>query len=148
MPAVRYGTALLSVVLLWCAESLTFQNVPLAFRHQSSPTDQKYLLETMGAGIAVADVDGDGRLDLFFVNGAVLPANRVKYPNRLYRNLGNWRFVDVTDQWGLRGQGYGMGVAAGDYNNDGRTDFYVTGFERNYLYRNTGSKFEEVAVRA
>ena len=64
---------------------------------------------------------------------------------RLYRNLGNWRFEDVTSKWGIGGDGFGMGVAVGDYDNDGRPDLYVTAVGRNFLYRNTGSKLVEVA---
>jgi hypothetical protein len=108
----------------------------IRFRHQASRTSQKYLIETMGSGVAWLDYDGDGKLDLFFVNGAGLadPILRGKSPdkvdprywNRLYRNTGHGAFVDVTQRAGLKGEGYGMGAAVGDYDNDGRPDLYVT----------------------
>lgn len=127
----------------------------IAFHHFASPTNEKYLPETMGSGVGIVDVDNDGLLDLFLVNGADFSTQGLSprktqptFANRLYRNLGNWRFEDVTDKWGARGEGFGMGVAVGDYNNDGRPDLYITAFGRNYLYRNTGSKFTEVAIAA
>ena len=113
-----------------------------------SPTSQKYLIETMVGGVAMFDYDGDGWLDLFFVNGAalddpMLPGKQPdksdpKYWNRLYRNNRDGTFTDVTEQAGVRGHSYGMGVAIGDYNNDGRPDIFVTNFGRNILYRNNG----------
>ncbi len=113
----------------------------IPFHHSANPTDRKHLPETMGSGVAVVDIDDDGRLDVFFVNGGGVSP-------RLYRNLGNWRFEDVTSKWGVGGGGFGMGVAAGDYDNDGRTDLFVTTVGRNFLYRNTGSKVLEVATAA
>src|SRR3954467_2641313 len=94
--------------------------VGIRFRHQASHTSQKYLIETMGSGVAWLDYDGDGKLDLFFVNSAALadPILRGKSPdkvdprywNRLYRNTGHGAFVDVTQRAGLKGEGYGMGA--------------------------------------
>ncbi|MES1257342.1 MAG: CRTAC1 family protein [Acidobacteriota bacterium] len=120
----------------------------VAFRHDAGRTSQKYLPEAMGAGVALFDYNGDGRLDLFFVNGAALrdPMPPGAAPdksgplfwNRLYRNNPDGTFTDVTAAAGLQGQGYGMGVATGDYNNDGFPDLYVTGFGANTLYRNNG----------
>jgi enediyne biosynthesis protein E4 len=129
-----------------------FENVAsragVRFRHQAGKTSQKYLPETMGAGVAMFDYNNDGLLDLFFVNGAALkdpmPAGAEpdksdsRYWNRLYRNNGDGTFTDVTERAGLQGEGYGMGVAAGDFNNDGWPDLYVTNFGRNILYRNNG----------
>ena len=129
------------------------------FRHQASPTSQKYLLETMGSGVALFDCDGDGRLDLFFVNGAhildpmpkaSLPAKTdPQYWNRLYHQKSDGTFEDITQTSGLPGQDYGMGVAVGDYDNDGREDLYVSAFPRNKLYHNEGNcKFADVTDAA
>ena len=119
------------------------------FVHAASPTSQKYLIETMGAGVAVFDADNDGRLDLFFVNGAriqdpmpqgALPdKSEARFHNRLFRQRPDGRFEDVTARAGLQGQGYGMGVAVGDYDNDGYEDLYVTAIGGNRLYHNAGN---------
>ena len=133
--------------------------VGIQFQHQASRTSQKYLIETMGAGVAWLDYDGDGWLDLFFVNGAALedpqPEGKLpdksdaRYWNRLYRNNGGETFEDVTEDSGLRGEGYGMGVAVGDYDNDGRPDLYVTNFGMNLLYHNEGNgTFKDVTEHA
>ena len=106
------------------------------FDYQSSHTSKKYLIETMGAGAALFDYDNDGRLDVFLVNGAPLedptPLGRIpkktgpKSWNRLFHQKADGTFEDVTEKAGLQGQGYGMGVAVGDYDNDGYEDLYVT----------------------
>jgi enediyne biosynthesis protein E4 len=121
----------------------------LDFKQSGSPTSVKYLLETMGGGVAVFDYDNDGRLDIFFTNGALLkdPMSRSEIPekterrfwNRLYHQKPDGLFEDVTERSGLRGSGYSMGVAAGDYDNDGSVDLYVTGYGANILYRNLGN---------
>ncbi len=129
------------------------------FRHQASPTSQKYLLETMGGGVAIFDFDNDGLPDLFFVNGAQIDdpmgnhasprkANS-KFWNRLYRQNKDGTFSDVTTGAGLAGQGYGTGVAIGDYDNDGREDIFVAGYGHNTLYHNNGDgTFTDVTVSA
>src|SRR6266699_2997293 len=118
----------------------------LDFMHRNSPTSQKYLIETMGGGVALLDYNNDGLLDIFLVSGGklddpvILPANFSRrdpvYWNRLYRQNRDGSFTDVTAVAGLAGVGndYGMGVAVGDYNNDGFADLYVTGYGRNTLY--------------
>jgi len=133
--------------------AVTFMDVArelgIHFQHQSSPTSQKYLLETMGSGVALFDCDNDGRLDVFFVNGAriddPMPKGAVpkkddpRYFNRLYHQKADGTFEDITEKSGLAGSGYGMGVAVGDYDNDGNEDLYVTGYPQNHLYHNNGS---------
>src|SRR5712692_4980646 len=129
------------------------------FQNESSRTSRKYLLETMTGGAAMFDFDGDGRLDLFFVNGAALegpmPAGKLpdksdpRFWNRLYRNNGDGTFTDVTEKAGVAGRGYGMGVAVGDYDNDGRADLYVTNYGENILYHNNGDgTFTDVTRKA
>jgi enediyne biosynthesis protein E4 len=134
----------------------------LNFVHRNSPTSQKYLIETMGGGVALLDYNNDGLLDIFFVNSGRLgdpvkpPAQFSRsdpaYWNRLYRQNRDGSFTDVTAQAGLGLAGdtnYGMGVATGDYDNDGFTDLYVTSYGRNVLYRNNGDgTFRDVTARA
>lgn len=120
----------------------------ISFEYMSSHTSQKYLPETMGAGVALLDYDNDGRLDIFLVNGAPLadptPKGTIpqktgpKYWNRLYHQKPDGTFEDVTEKAGLQGAGYGMGVAVGDYDNDGFEDLYVTALGGNKLYHNNG----------
>lgn len=118
----------------------------------NSPTPEKHMIETMAGGIAVFDFDGDGRPDIFFTNGATLPSlekSGPQYWNRLYRNEGGMKFRDVTKEAGVAGEGYSMGAAAADYDNDGRPDLFVAGVNRNFLYRNLGNgKFEDVTAKA
>jgi hypothetical protein len=132
--------------------------VVLPFRHHSGRTSRKYLIEAMSGGVAAFDFDGDGRTDVFFVNGAklddpmslgALPDKSAgQYWNRLYRNTGGG-FEDVTERAGVAGRGYGMGVAVGDFDNDGWPDLYVTNYGGNVLYRNEGGgHFRDVTERA
>ncbi len=121
----------------------------ITFRHAASKTRVKFLPETMGGGVAIFDADGDGRLDLFFTNGAAAsegttsarpPDKREpRFWNRLYRNLGGWKFQDVTERSGLAGSRYDFGAAVADYDNDGDIDLHVTGLGGNTLFRNNGS---------
>jgi hypothetical protein len=124
----------------------------IEFRLENHATSDKHLIETMPGGIAAFDYNDDGRTDLFFTNGASVPALVKQHPrdsNRLYRNDGGLRFTDVTAQAGLEGEGYSMGASAADYDNDGDVDLFVAGVGRNLLYRNTGrGTFEEVTARA
>ncbi|HTS64832.1 MAG TPA: CRTAC1 family protein [Candidatus Acidoferrales bacterium] len=122
------------------------------FNLENSPTDRKHLIETMPGGIAIFDFDGDGRPDIYFTNGASVPSLEKassKYWNRLYRNEGNLKFRDVTEEAGVAGAGYSMGAAAADYDNDGRPDLFVAGVNRNTLYHNLGNgRFEDVTARS
>ena len=132
------------------------------FTQESSATSNKYLIETMGGGVALLDYDNDGRLDIFFTNGARLedpmPEGKLpdksdrKYWNRLYHQNADGTFTDVTVRAGVSGasQGfYGMGVAVGDYDNDGLEDIYVTGYGGNTLYHNNGNgTFTDVSEKA
>ncbi|PWT91683.1 MAG: RNA-binding protein [Blastocatellia bacterium] len=103
----------------------------------------------MGGGVAIFDYDNDGRMDLFFTNGALLKEgmakdaapdkSEAKFWNRLYHQKIDGTFEDVTVRAGLKGDGYSMGVAAADYDNDGNVDLFVTGYKGNHLYRNTGA---------
>ena len=107
------------------------------FIHTNGASAEKYLVETMGSGAALLDIDEDGFLDLFLVDGGVA-VGRSGARHRLYRNLQHGRFEDVTAKSGIRHAGYGMGACAGDVDNDGRIDLYVTNYAANTLYRNTG----------
>ena len=119
---------------------------------RNASTPAKHQIETMPGGLAAFDYDNDGRVDLYFVNGASQPELKkidASYANRLYRNLGNWQFEDVTERAGVAGEGFGIGVAAGDYDNDGFIDLFITGVNRDILFRNRGDgRFEDVTAKA
>ncbi|MBL8230645.1 MAG: VCBS repeat-containing protein [Bryobacterales bacterium] len=124
---------------------VTFERKALPFQLEHFPTPTKQLVSTMAGGLAVFDYDNDGRPDLFFTNGAEIPSLRKtgsRFWNRLYRNLGDWQFADVTDQAGLQGEGFSIGAAAGDFDGDGWVDLFVAGAGRNLLYRNQRGRFE------
>jgi hypothetical protein len=137
------------------------RTVGIDFEQANSATPNKYLLETMGGGVALLDYDNDGRLDVFFTNGARLedPMPEGKAPdksarlfwNRLYHQNADHTFTDVTEKAGLTGMPqnrYGMGVAVGDYDNDGFGDLYVTGYGGNTLYHNDGDgTFRDVTAK-
>ncbi len=129
------------------------------YNYFSSHTSMHYLVETMGGGVALFDYDNDGRLDIFMVSGAPLQDPTPKgsipqktgpnYWNRLYHQKADGTFEDVTDKAGLEGAGYGMGVAVGDYDNDGFEDLYVTAYGGNKLYHNKGDgTFTDVTEKA
>ena len=129
------------------------------FKQQASPTSRKYLLETMGSGVALFDYDNDGRLDIFFANGAriddPMPKGAIPkkdgpaYWNRLYHQKPDGTFEDVTEKAGVAGTGYSTGVAVGDYDNDGLDDLFVAGYGHSTLYHNNGDgTFTDVTASA
>ena len=124
----------------------------LKFKQDSTASDQKYYLETMGTGVAWIDYDQDGLMDLFFVQSAATDAYQPPHPLRcaLYHNNGDGTFTDVTERAGVGGEGhYGQGVAVADYDNDGYPDLYVTGYDRAILYHNNGDgTFTDVTAKA
>ncbi len=110
-----------------------------------------HVLESGGNGVALFDYDGDGRLDIYLVTAAQLtPAReRIAHRNALYRNLGGWKFEDVSKHAGVDAAAWGNGVCAGDVDDDGNLDLYVTNWGSNFLFRNRGDgTFEEVAARS
>jgi len=116
------------------------RDTKIAFKHTDGSSGRRYLVETVSAGLALFDCDNDGYVDIYFLNGAPLKGAQGKKPpaNALYRNNRDWTFTDVTKQSGLGDTGYGLGVAVGDYDNDGDQDVYVTNYGPNVLYRNNG----------
>jgi enediyne biosynthesis protein E4 len=137
----------------------------LNFHHFTGATGEYYMPEIMGSGVALFDYDNDGDLDVYLIQGSTFdpaqdphhskfpPAPGWKPGNCLFRNLlketGKLQFVDVTDQAGVGHVGYGMGVAVGDYDNDGFQDLYVTNFGHNVLYHNNGNgTFTDVTAKA
>jgi hypothetical protein len=115
-------------------------------------TPDKPLIDSTLGGVALLDFDNDGFLDIFFTNGARIPTLEKDDPafyNRLYRNNRDGTLTDVTERAGLRGEGYSMGVAVADFDNDGWTDLYVTGVNRNILYHNNGDgTFTDITEQA
>ena len=130
----------------------TIEASKIHFILKNSVSPQRYSIETMTGGVALFDYNNDGLLDIFFTNGAEVPSLKKSNPsfyNRLFRNNGDGTFTDVTEKAGLAGVGYSMGVAAGDYDNDGFVDLYVTGFNRNQLFHNNGDgTFTDVTEKA
>ena len=131
----------------------------IPFKHNAYHTPAKYLLETMGSGVAVFDYDNDGLLDIFFANGAPIPTPAPKGTiprkaspadsDRLYHQKKDGTFEDVTTAAGLQGNGYSLGTAVGDYDNDGFEDLYVTGYGGNHLYHNNGNgTFTDVTTKS
>ena len=127
------------------------QEAGIDFVHVNGANGQKFVIETVGPGGGFFDYDGDGRLDIYLINGAAVPGTEYDPApqNALYRNRGDGTFADVTSSAQVGDTGYGMGCAVGDYDNDGALDLYVTNFGANVLYRNEGDgTFADVTVAA
>lgn len=132
-------------------EDVTTKTALSEFHHRSGGATKDYILDTPSGGVAIFDFDGDGLPDIYLVNGSTIAAmqGKEKAPRAaLYRNLGNWKFEDVTDKAGVANERWGFGVAVGDYDNDGRPDFYVGNFGVSRLYHNNGDgTFTDVAEK-
>jgi hypothetical protein len=131
---------------------IRFAFQPIDFKLDSDETPERHAPETMAGGVAVFDYNNDGKLDIFFTNGAdlkTLMKDSPKYSNRLFENDGKGHFTDVTAKAGLAGTAYDTGVAIGDYDNDGYEDIFVAGVYRNTLYHNNGNgTFSDVTAKA
>ena len=116
------------------------RQVGIDFVHTDGSSGRRYIVEAMSAGLATFDYDGDGLIDIYFLNGAPLRGTTVAVPptHRLYRNEGSWQFRDVTDAAGIGELGFGLGVTVGDYDNDGFPDLYANNYGANALYHNNG----------
>ena len=150
--ALVLGLGLLAT-LTTGVDPIQFEDGPAPrFVTRTGRTTRKYLPQTMAGGVAVFDYNNDGLLDIYVVNGATMPAllkDGAQYSDRLFRNNGDGTFTDVTDTAGLAGQGFNIGVAIGDYDNDGFEDIFVAGVHRNTLYHNNGDgTFTDVTERA
>ncbi len=123
----------------------------IAFVHSDGGSGKRFIVETVTAGLALFDDDGDGKTDIYFLTGTPLKGTKADTlpTNRLYRNLGGFKFEDVTDAAGVGPAGYGLGVCVGDYDGDGCPDLYVSNFGPNVLYRNRGNgTFADVTAKA
>ena len=121
------------------------------FQHTDGSSGRRYIVEAMSAGLALFDYNGDGLVDVYFLNGAPLSGSEAASPpqNALYRNEGNWRFTDVTEEAGVGDRGFGLGVTVGDYDNDGDPDLYLNNHGPNVLYRNDADgTFTDVTEQA
>jgi enediyne biosynthesis protein E4 len=162
---LRFGWLRPAVASLLCATLLQGADSPspivlrdvtretgISFVHTDGGSGQRYIVESVSAGLALFDYDGDGLVDIYFLNGAPLPGTpQPGSPprNALYRNEGNWTFRDVTEEAGVGDTGYGLGICVGDYNNNGHPDIYLNNFGPNVLYRNNGDgTFTDVTAEA
>ena len=132
--------------------AIHFAYQPIPFQLETDETPERHAPETMAGGVGIFDYNNDGKQDIFFTDGAdikTLRKSSPEYSNRLFENNGNGQFKDVTEKAGLAGTGYDIGVAIGDYDNDGYEDIFVTGVYRNTLYHNNGNgTFTDVTAKA
>jgi len=132
-------------------EDFTSKTTLKDFHHRAGSPAKNYIFEVPSGGVGIIDYDGDGLPDIYLVNGSTIPAlqGKEKAPRAaLYHNLGNWKFEDVTDKAGVANERWGMGVAVGDYDNDGRPDLFVSNFGVSRLYHNNGDgTFTDVAEK-
>lgn len=148
---IRFAISLAAPLLVFVAPDGThgqirFRDIAseagLRFALDSGPTPARPMIEAVAGGVAAFDADSDQLIDIYFTNGADSRSLRKLGPrhwNRLYRNLGDMRFADVTERAGVAGHGYSMGVAAADYDNDGDADLFIAGYRANILFRNDGT---------
>ncbi len=157
--ALWAGIAALAIAAAWPAaappvaeSAIRFDYRPIDFKLENCETPDRHAPETMAGGVAIFDYNNDGKLDIFFSNGAdikTLQKNSAKFSNRLFENDGAGHFRDVTARAGVAGTGYDTGVAIGDYDNDGYEDIFVGGVYHNTLYHNNGDgTFSDVTVKA
>jgi enediyne biosynthesis protein E4 len=146
------GAAFLVAHSAPATDPIRFELEKIPFRLENDETPAKNAPETMAGGVAVFDYNGDGKPDIFFTNGAniaTLKKDDAKYRDRLFRNNGDGTFTDVTEAAGVAGTGYDIGVAIGDYDNDGCPDIFVAGVYRNTLYHNNcNGTFSDVTAKA
>jgi len=132
-------------------EDVTDKTALAGFKHRSGSPQKNYIFETTSGGVAIFDYDSDGLPDIYLLNGSTVAAMAGKEkPSRaaLYRNLGNWKFEDVTDKAGVANERWASGVAVGDYDNDGHPDLFVTNFGVSRLYHNNGNgTFSDLAEK-
>lgn len=158
----RLGGRLLPCLLFASTFAAADSNCPIVLRdvtrqtgidfiHTDGSSGQRYIVESVSSGLALLDFEGDGDVDIYFLNGSALPGTKLKNTprNTLYRNDGGWKFTDVTQESGVGDVGYSLGVCTGDYNNDGYLDIFVNNFGPNTLYKNNGDgTFTNVAESA
>ena len=144
LPLIGLWPVLLALVAARAESPIVLRDVTshcgVSFRHTDGSSGQYYLIESVASGLATFDYDGDGWVDIYFLNGRPLPVSTADRAatNALYRNRGGFRFVDVTAQAGVGDAGFGLGVTVGDYDNDAHPDLYCNNFGLNVLYRNCG----------
>ncbi len=159
---VAHAGVMIVVLTSWCCLSVAepkstillkdvTSQTGIAFVHRDGSSGRHYIVENVSSGLALFDYDNDGDIDIYFLSGGALKGTNYETPprNAMYRNDGNWKFTDVTEPSGLGDPGHALGVAVGDYDNDGDQDVYVTNFGPNVLFRNNGDgTFTDVTAQA